>query len=93
MWRFKRMKLLKHILALGLLMLLCICTLKTTAHAEQETTAAVTEVTTDATTAASTATAEEDAEVTHTFEGYIIVLIAALFGSLVALGFWNVLGA
>mgnify|MGYP000010761898 FL=1 len=87
------MKLLKHILALGLLMLLCICTLKTTAHAEQETTAAVTEVTTDATTAASTATAEEDAEVTHTFEGYIIVLIAALFGCLVALGFWNVLGA
>lgn len=87
------MKLLKHILALGLLMLLCICTLKTTAHAEQETTVAVTEVTTDATTAASTATAEEDAEVTHTFEGYIIVLIAALFGSLVALGFWNVLGA
>lgn len=92
MWRFKRMKLLKHILALGLLMLLCICTLKTTAHAEQETTA-VTDVTTDATTAASTATAEEDAEVTHTFEGYIIVLIAALFGCLVALGFWNVLGA
>ncbi len=86
------MKLLKHILALGLLMLLCICTLKTTAHAEQETTA-VTDVTTDATTAASTATAEEDAEVTHTFEGYIIVLIAALFGCLVALGFWNVLGA
>lgn len=72
-------------------MLLCICTLKTTAHAEPET-SSVTEVTTDATTAASTA-AEEDAEVTHTFEGYIIVLIAALFGSLVALGFWNVLGA
>lgn len=90
------MKLLKHILALGLLMLLCICTLKTTAHAEQETTAVTdvtTDVTTDATTAASTATAEEDAEVTHTFEGYIIVLIAALFGCLVALGFWNVLGA
>ena len=40
-----------------------------------------------------TAITEEDAEVTHTFEGYIIVLIAALFGSLVALGFWNVLGA
>lgn len=87
------MKILKHILAIGLLMLLCTCTLKTTAHAEQETTAAVTEVTTDATTAASIATAEEDAEVTHTFEGYIIVLIAALFGCLVALGFWNVLGA
>lgn len=72
-------------------MLLCICTLKTTAHAEPET--SVTEVTTDATTAASTAVSEEDAEVTHTFEGYIIVLIAALFGCLVALGFWNVLGA
>lgn len=86
------MNLLKHILALGLLMLVCICTLKTTAHAEPETTATVTEVTTDATTAASTA-AEEDAEVTHTFEGYIIVLISALFGCLVALGFWNVLGA
>lgn len=84
------MNILKHILAIGLLMLLCICTLKTTAHAEPETTA--TEVTTDSTTAASTAAAEEDTEVTHTFEGYIIVLIAALFGCLVALGFWNVLG-
>ena len=87
------MKLLKHILALGLLMLLCICTLKTTAHAEPETTAAVIEVTSAASTAASTVAAEEDTEVTHTFEGYMIVLIAALFGCLVALGFWNVLGA
>lgn len=87
------MKLLKHILALGLLMLICICTLKTTAHAEPETTATVTEVTTDATTAATVDAAEEDTEVTHTFEGYMIVLIAALFGCLVALGFWNVLGA
>lgn len=85
------MKILKHILALGLLMLLCTCTLKTTAHAEPETTAAVTEVTTQA--AEATTVASEDTEITHTFEGYIIVLIAALFGSLVALGFWNVLGA
>lgn len=84
------MNILKHILSIGLLMLLCICTLKITAHAEPETTAAVTEVTTQA--AEATTVASEDTEITHTFEGYIIVLIAALFGCLVALGFWNVLG-
>lgn len=83
------MNILKHILALGLLMLLCTCTLKTTAHAEPETTAAVTEVTTQSTISA----AAEDTEVTHTYQGYIIVLLSALFGCLVALGFWINLGA
>lgn len=86
------MKILKHILALGLLMLLCTCTLKTTAHAEPETIAAVTEVTTQS-TIETTSAAAEDTEVTHTYQGYIIVLLSALFGCLVALGFWINLGA
>lgn len=86
------MNILKHILAIGLLMLLCICTLKTTAHAEPETTAAVTEVTTQS-TIETTSAAAEDTEVTHTYQGYIIVLLSALFGCLVALGFWINLGA
>lgn len=74
------------------MLLVCICTLHiTTAHAEPETTAAVTEVTTQSTI--ETTSAAEDTEVTHTYQGYIIVLLSALFGCLVALGFWINLGA
>lgn len=87
------MKILKHILVLGVMLLVCICTLHiTTAHAEPETTAAVTEVTTQS-TIETTSAAAEDTEVTHTYQGYIIVLLSALFGCLVALGFWINLGA
>ena len=84
------MKILKHILIVAVMLLICNVHI-TTAHAEPETTAAVTEVTTQATEA--TTVASEDTEVTHTYEGYIIVLISALFGCLVALGFWINLGA
>lgn len=74
------------------MLLVCICTLHiTTAHAEPETIAAVTEVTTQSTI--ETTSAAEDTEVTHTYQGYIIVLLSALFGCLVALGFWINLGA
>lgn len=85
------MKILKQIIVLSVMLLVCACTVHiTTVYEEPETTvAAIEEVTTETTEAAAT----EDTEVTHTYQGYIIVLLSALFGALVAYGFWHVLGA
>ncbi len=84
------MKILKQIIVLSVMLLVCACTVHiTTVYAEPETVAAIEEVTTETTEAAAT----EDTEVTHTYQGYIIVLLSALFGALVAYGFWHVLGA